>query len=95
MDFELTEEQRAFQETARQFAADHLEPYAAEWDEKEVFPVDTLRKAAELGFAGIYIGKDAGGSGLTRLDAALIFEALSAGCVFTAASSPPTIWRPG
>lgn len=85
MDFELTAEQRAFQDTARQFAADHLEPYAAEWDEKEVFPVETLRKAAELGFAGIYVRDDVGGAGLGRLDAALIFEALSAGCVSTAA----------
>jgi alkylation response protein AidB-like acyl-CoA dehydrogenase len=85
MDFQLTEDQRAFQETAQAFARDHLAPHAAKWDEEEIFPVDTLREAAKLGFAGIYIGEDVGGSGLTRLDAALIFEALSAGCTSTAA----------
>ncbi len=85
MDFELNDDQRAFQKTAQDFAAEHLAPYAAEWDEKSLFPVETMRKAAELGFAGIYVRDDVGGSGLGRLDAALIFEALSAGCVSTAA----------
>ncbi len=85
MDFELSEDQRAFQKTAQDFAAEHLAPFAAEWDEHAIFPVDTMRKAAELGFAGIYVRDDVGGSGLGRLDAALIFEALSAGCVSTAA----------
>jgi alkylation response protein AidB-like acyl-CoA dehydrogenase len=85
MDFSLSEEQLAIQEMARRFAEEELAPHAAEWDEKKHFPVDVLRKTAELGFAGIYTGEDVGGSGLGRLDAALIFEALSAGCTSTAA----------
>lgn len=85
MRFELTEEQQAFQDVARQFAADELAPFAAEWDRDAFFPVATLRKAAALGFAGIYVREDVGGSALTRLDAALIFEALSEGCTSTAA----------
>ena len=85
MDFTLSEEQRAFQDTARQFAADQLAPFAAEWDEDKVLSGDALKAAAALGFAGIYIKEDVGGSGLGRLDAALIFEALSAGCTATAA----------
>ncbi len=85
MPFELTEEQRLVQKTARDFAASRLAPYAAQWDEEETFPVPTMRQAAELGFAGIYVKGDVGGSELTRLDAALIFEELSAGCTATAA----------
>jgi len=85
MDFALTEEQEAIQEMARRFAADELAPHAAEWDEKKHFPVDVIKKTAELGLAGIYTREDVGGSGLGRLDAALIFEALSAGCTSTAA----------
>jgi alkylation response protein AidB-like acyl-CoA dehydrogenase len=85
MDFEPSEEQRAFQDVARGFAAEHMAPFAAEWDEGHIFPVETLRKAAELGFAGIYVGEDVGGTGLGRLDAALIFEELAAGCPSTAA----------
>lgn len=85
MDFELSEDQKAFQRTAQEFAATHLAPHASEWDEKSIFPVDTMRQAAELGLATIYVRDDVGGSGLGRLDAALIFEALSAGCVSTAA----------
>ena len=85
MQFELGEEQSAFQDVARQFAAEELAPYAAKWDEEAFFPVDTLRKAAALGFAGIYVQEDVGGSALTRLDAAIIFEALSGGCTSTAA----------
>ncbi|WP_428696692.1 isobutyryl-CoA dehydrogenase [Stappia sp.] len=85
MDFALGEDQRAFQDVARQFARDEMEPHAAEWDEKSFFPVETLRKAAELGFGGIYVGDDVGGSGLGRLDAAVIFEELARGCTSTAA----------
>ena len=85
MDFELTEEQRAVQGLARDFAAAELAPHAARWDEAEVFPVETLRKAAELGFAAIYTRPEHGGTGLGRLEAALIFEELSAACVSTAA----------
>ena len=85
MDFALTDEQQAIQEMAQRFAADELAPHAAEWDEKKHFPVDVIKKSAELGLAGIYTRDDVGGSGLGRLDAALIFEALSAGCTATAA----------
>ena len=85
MDFSLTEEQRAFQATARQFAREAMMPHARDWDEGEVFPVEALRAAAALGFAGIYVKDDVGGSGLDRLDAALIFEELAQGCTSTAA----------
>jgi alkylation response protein AidB-like acyl-CoA dehydrogenase len=85
MDFSLTEEQRAFQATARQFARDAMMPQARGWDENETFPVEALRKAAALGFGGIYVKEDVGGSALTRLDAALIFEELAQGCTSTAA----------
>ncbi|HEX9491045.1 MAG TPA: isobutyryl-CoA dehydrogenase [Stellaceae bacterium] len=85
MDFQLTEEQRAIQETARDFAERAFKPQAARWDEECIFPVDALRQAASLGFAAIYVGEDIGGAGLKRLDAALIFEELATGCVSTAA----------
>jgi len=85
MDFSLTDEQRAFQSTARQFARDEMMPYARDWDEKEIFPEAALRKAAALGFGGIYVKDDVGGSALSRLDAALIFEELAQGCTSTAA----------
>src|SRR5438094_5117562 len=60
-------------------------PFAREWDEREIFPLETLRKAAALGFGGIYVQEDVGGSALTRLDATLIFEELAQGCTSTAA----------
>lgn len=85
MDFELTDDQRAIEDAARRFAREKLAPYAAEWDEKEIFPVETLREAAALGFAGIYVKGDVGGSEMSRLDAAIIFEELSVGCTSTAA----------
>ena len=85
MDFALTEEQRALEDAARAFADAELAPNSARWDEDKHFPVDVLRKAAGLGFAGLYVREDVGGSGLTRLDAAIIFEGLSAGDVSTAA----------
>jgi len=85
MDFRLTEDQSAFQETARGFARDQLAPYAAEWDEAKIFPRPQLRAAAKLGFCGIYVGAEHGGSGLTRFDAALIFEELAAADPSTAA----------
>ena len=85
MDFELTEDQRAFQATARQFARDEMMPRARAWDENETFPVPELRKAAALGFGGIYVKDDVGGSALTRLDATIIFEELAQGCTSTAA----------
>ena len=85
MDFDLTEDQRAFQATARQFARDEMMPWAREWDENETFPAATLRKAAALGFGGIYVKDDVGGTDLTRLDATVIFEELAQGCTSTAA----------
>jgi hypothetical protein len=85
MDFELNDEQRVIQATARDFADREFRPRAAEWDEREIFPVDALREAAALGFAGVYVEEDVGGSALSRLDAALIFEELATGCVSTAA----------
>jgi hypothetical protein len=85
MDFSLSDEQRAFQATARQFAREAMMPHARDWDENETFPVDALRQAAALGFGGIYVRDDVGGSALTRLDAALIFEELAQGCTSTAA----------
>lgn len=85
MPFDLAEEQRLIQDAAAQFAADRLAPNAARWDEEKVFPVEVLREAAGLGFGAIYVGESHGGSGLSRLDAALVFEQLSKGCVATAA----------
>jgi alkylation response protein AidB-like acyl-CoA dehydrogenase len=85
MDFDLSDEQRAFQETARQFARDEWLPHAPDWDEREIFPEAALRAAASLGFAGIYVGEEFGGSGLSRLDATMIFEELATACVSTAA----------
>ncbi len=85
MDFSLSAEQSAIQDTARQFAERELLPNAGRWDEEQIFPIDTLRQAAALGFAGIYVREEWVGSGLTRLDASLVFEELAAGCVSTAA----------
>ena len=85
MDFELSDEQRAFQETARGFAREEWLPQAAGWDARAEFPIDALRRAAALGFAGIYVGEEFGGSGLGRVDATIIFEELAAACVSTAA----------
>ena len=85
MDFDLTEEQRAFQATARSFARDEMMPFAREWDENEIFPVDTLRKAAALGFGGLYVREDVGGSALQNFDAVIIYEELAQGCTSTAA----------
>ncbi|PWE54211.1 acyl-CoA dehydrogenase [Metarhizobium album] len=85
MDFALSEEQSAIVEMARGFAEEELAPFAIEWDQNKHFPVDTLRKAAALGMAGIYVRDDVGGSALGRLDAVLIFEALARGCPSIAA----------
>jgi alkylation response protein AidB-like acyl-CoA dehydrogenase len=78
--FALPEDQVALRDTARAFAAEKIAPFALKWDEEKHFPVGTIREAAALGMGGIYIRDDVGGSGLTRLDAALIFEALAEGC---------------
>jgi alkylation response protein AidB-like acyl-CoA dehydrogenase len=85
VDFELSEDQRAIEDAARAFAAAELAPNSARWDEDKHFPVDVLRQAAALGFAGLYVKEDVGGSALSRLDAAIVFEALSWGDVSTAA----------
>jgi hypothetical protein len=85
MDFAASEDQRALEDAARAFAAAELAPHSARWDETAHFPVEVLRKAAGLGFAGLYVRDDVGGSGLTRLDAAMVFEALAGGDVSTAA----------
>ncbi|THD80957.1 MAG: acyl-CoA dehydrogenase [Phenylobacterium sp.] len=85
MDFTLSDDQRAIEDAARAFAAAELAPNSARWDEEKHFPVDVLRKAAELGFAGLYVQEDVGGSALSRLDASIVFEQLSYGDVATAA----------
>ncbi|MEM6412558.1 MAG: isobutyryl-CoA dehydrogenase [Pseudomonadota bacterium] len=81
----FTDEQVMIQDMARKFAADQLAPNSERWDEEKHFPVDVIKQAAELGFAGIYVREDVGGSALSRLDAVLIFEQLSQGDVSTAA----------
>jgi len=83
--FDLTDDQRAIQEMAQRFTADAITPHAAEWDEKHIFPRDTIRAAAELGFGGIYVSEESGGIGLGRLEAALIMEAMAYGCPSTSA----------
>lgn len=85
MDFNLTEEQKTFQQLARDFANNEMAPFAKEWDEKHIFPVETLRKAASLGLATMYVKPEVGGTGLSRLDAALVFEELATACPSTAA----------
>jgi hypothetical protein len=85
MDFNLSDDQRAIEDAARAFAEAELSPHSARWDEEKHFPVEVLKKAAELGFAGLYVAEDVGGSALSRLDASLVFEQLSYGDVTTAA----------
>ncbi|MDX0767502.1 acyl-CoA dehydrogenase [Sinorhizobium medicae] len=80
MDFRLSEEQEAIRTMAFDFARDEIAPHAVDWDQQKHFPVETLRAAAALGMAGIYVRDDVGGTGLTRLDAAMIIEALATGC---------------
>ncbi|HYG48023.1 MAG TPA: acyl-CoA dehydrogenase family protein [Allosphingosinicella sp.] len=83
--FDLTDEQRQIQEMARAFTADAITPNAGEWDEKHIFPRDTIREAAALGFGSIYVSEESGGIGLGRLEAALIMEAMAYGCPSTSA----------
>jgi alkylation response protein AidB-like acyl-CoA dehydrogenase len=80
MDFALSEEQAAVQETALRFAQERIAPHAAAWDEQAHFPIDVIRESAALGMAAIYVPAARGGSGLSRLDGALIMEALAYGC---------------
>ncbi len=78
--FELPEATRELQAVARDFAAEVLAPNARRWDEERHFPVEEMREAAKLGMAALYVREESGGSGLTRLDAAVVFEALATGC---------------
>jgi alkylation response protein AidB-like acyl-CoA dehydrogenase len=78
--FALNDDQTTIREMARAFAAEKLAPHALRWDEEKRLPVEEIRAAAALGMGGIYVREDVGGSGMTRLDAALIFEALAEGC---------------
>ncbi|EKE71008.1 acyl-CoA dehydrogenase family protein [Gallaecimonas xiamenensis] len=85
MNFHLTEDQQAFQDTARQFAASELAPNAARWDKEHHFPVEVIKQAGELGFLSLYTPEAAGGLGLSRLDASIVFEQLAMGCTSTTA----------
>ena len=85
MNFELTEDQQAFVDTAKAFADKELAPNAAKWDEEHHFPIEVFRKAGEMGFMGMYTPEEAGGFGMNRLDSALIFEQLAGGCTTTTA----------
>ncbi|MCR9180358.1 MAG: acyl-CoA dehydrogenase family protein [Erythrobacteraceae bacterium] len=83
--FQLTDDQLAIREVAQRFTADNITPHAAEWDEKHIFPRDTIQRSAELGFGAIYVSEESGGIGLGRLEAALIMEAMAYGCPSTSA----------
>lgn len=85
MDFALTEEQVAIFDMARAFGAEHIAPHARAWEKAEIIPKDLWPRLAELGFGGLYVSEASGGSGLSRLDATLVFEALSMACPATAA----------
>lgn len=85
MDFELSDDQSTIRDMATSFAAKAIAPHALDWDQTKHFPAETLRAAAALGLAGITTREDLGGSGLGRLDAVLIFEALAKGCPTVAA----------
>lgn len=81
----LEADQQSILSVAYDFAVKEMRPHRRDWDEQELFPVECMRKAASLGFGGIYVPVEDGGSGLSRLDTSLIFEALSQGCTSTAA----------
>lgn len=85
MDFNLSEDQIAFRDAARSFAQNEMAPHAAQWDAEHIFPVDVIKKAGEMGFCGIYVPEEAGGMGLSRLDASVIIEELAMGCTSTTA----------
>lgn len=85
MDFDLSEDQQAFQQTARDFAAGEMAPHAAQWDAECIFPLDVIKKAGALGFCSMYTPEDVGGMGLSRLDAAIVFEELASACPSTTA----------
>ena len=85
MNFSLSNDQIAFKSVIQSFAKEKMAPFANKWDQEKVFPVDVLREAATLGLGGIYVDETLGGTGLERLDAAIIFEELSTACPSTAA----------
>jgi alkylation response protein AidB-like acyl-CoA dehydrogenase len=85
MNFDLTEDQIAFADTAKQFAEQELAPHAAMWDNEHIFPKATIQKAGELGFCSLYTPESEGGMGLSRLDSSIIFEQLAMGCTATTA----------
>lgn len=85
MDFALSEEQTAIFDMAYAFGQEHIAPHAQAWEKAETIPKELWPKIAELGFGGLYVSEDAGGSGLSRLDATLVFEALSMACPSVAA----------
>ena len=85
MDFALTEEQTAIFDMAHAFGQEHIAPHARQWEAEGTIPKDLWPRIAELGFGGLYVSEDAGGSGLSRLDATLVFEALSMACPSVAA----------
>jgi alkylation response protein AidB-like acyl-CoA dehydrogenase len=93
--FDLNDDQRAIQEMTAQFAADRVAPHALDWDRERFFPSAVIRETGGLGFGGIYVGEEFGGSGLGRLDAVLIFEALSAPAPASRHSSRSTTCVPG
>ena len=83
--FQLSDDQLAIQDMAQRFTADNITPHASKWDEEHIFPVDTIKQTAELGFGAIYVSEESGGIGLGRLEAALIMEAMAYGCPTTSA----------
>ena len=85
MEFELSEQQRAYAASAREFAQSEFRPNAAHWDAESIFPKAALKAAGDLGFMGMYTPENAGGLGMSRLDASLIVEELARGCTTTAA----------
>ena len=85
MDFALSEEQTAIFDMAHAFGQDHIAPFARQWETEGTIPKDLWPRIAELGLGGIYVSEESGGSGLSRLDATLVFEALSMACPSVAA----------
>ena len=81
--FQLSDEQLQIREMAARFTADNITPFAGEWDERSHFPIDVIKRSAELGFGAIYVSEESGGIGLGRLEAALIMEAMAYGCAAT------------
>ncbi len=85
MNFDLSEDQQMFADTAKQFSDSELLPNAAKWDQEHIFPKEVIAKAGELGFCALYTPEEAGGLNLSRLDSSIIFEQLAMGCTATTA----------